>query len=89
MNDFAGYGYCGECGKAEAEIYAQVISWDYAGTHCTHGRPGVHYEGTDFLSRCCDAPAYTNEELTIEFDNSNVWEDEPEFDTYEELYGLR
>jgi len=73
MNDFAGYGYCGECGK-ECEVYGEVISWDYSPTHCAP-KGGTHYEGIDFNSRCHDAIAYVNEGLTVEFDNDDCESD--------------
>ena len=82
-----GWGYCGECG-VYGEIRAEVISWDYAGTHCTHGKSGTHYEGTDFLSECCDAQAFTDEAFTVEFDGSDTdWDDDGP-DTYDEARGV-
>lgn len=42
--------YCQECGM-EAEAFE--ATWDYAGTHCTHGRPGTYRSGV-YLSKCCD-----------------------------------
>lgn len=48
---------CPECGEICA-VVALDNSFDYAGTHCTYGRPGVHYP-PDWgcpVSHCCEAP---------------------------------
>lgn len=47
---------CPECGE-ECEIIPLENSFDYAGTHCTHGVGGVHYP-SDYgapVSSCCEA----------------------------------
>lgn len=88
MNNTVGEGYCGECGEV-CEVYAEVISWDYAGTHCNFGKSGTHYAGTEYASKCCDATAYTNEELTVEFDGSNDNRDYDGPDTWDEYWGIK
>ena len=40
---------CSECGD-ECEIVEE--SFDYAGTHCNHGKSGTHYTGR-YVSKCC------------------------------------
>lgn len=44
--------YCTECGQECSEVWE---SFDYAGTHCTHGKSGTHYTGYK-ISSCCGAP---------------------------------
>jgi hypothetical protein len=47
---------CPDCGE-ECTIVPLDNSFDYAGTHCTHGRSGTHKPegyGTP-VSDCCDA----------------------------------
>ena len=66
-----GEGQCGECGQ-ECEVIAHEIAWDYAGTHCTHGLPGTHYEGTDYLSDCCEEKVFSDEGLKVEFDEDDI-----------------
>ncbi len=41
--------YCDEC-KEECELVEETF--DYAGTHCTHGQPGTHHTGV-YVSECC------------------------------------
>lgn len=48
---------CPECG-GPCTIVGDDNSFDYAGTHCTHGRSGTHYP-SDWgkpVSDCCEAP---------------------------------
>jgi len=40
---------CSYCGK-RCKIIEETF--DYAGTHCTHGNGGVHYTGV-YKSACC------------------------------------
>lgn len=42
---------CDECGE-RCDIGEDT--WDYAGTHCNNGQPGVHRTGV-WSSVCCDA----------------------------------
>ena len=42
---------CDECGE-ECAIVEETF--DYAGTHCTHGLAGTHHTG-QYASKCCDA----------------------------------
>lgn len=42
---------CRECGE---ECTVHEVTFDYAGSHCTHGRPGTHHTGI-WESDCCDA----------------------------------
>ena len=81
-----GHGYCEECEK-ECEVKAEVVSWDYTQPN---GSNGVHVDGTDFLSDCCDGHVYTNEELTLEFeaDDIDVDYDYDGPDTYDEARGV-
>jgi len=41
--------YCDEC-KEECEIVEETF--DYAGTHCNHGKSGTHHTGV-YVSKCC------------------------------------
>lgn len=50
--------YCTECGEP---CTISEETFDYAGTHCTHGRSGTHHTG-HYLSDCCFAE-YTDEPL--------------------------
>ena len=43
--------YCIDCGQ-ECETVEETF--DYAGTHCTNGRPGTHQTG-HYVSACCGA----------------------------------
>ena len=43
--------YCQHCGNI-CEVVEE--SFDYRGTHCNHGRSGIHYTGY-YESRCCGA----------------------------------
>ena len=46
---------CPECGE-QCEIVPLQNEFDYAGTHCTHGRSGTHYP-SDWgspVSDCCE-----------------------------------
>jgi len=49
---------CEDCGEP-CDLIKDMI--DYAGTHCTHGRPGRHWTG-HWLSDCCGAD-YTDNEV--------------------------
>ena len=40
---------CEECGK---ECTVTEESFDYNGTHCTHGQAGTHHTG-EYSSDCC------------------------------------
>ena len=42
---------CESCGQ-QCELVEE--SFDYAGTHCTNGRPGTHRTGV-FVTKCCGA----------------------------------
>lgn len=42
------------CSDCKEECKAVEETFDYAGTHCTHGRPGVHHTGI-YVSSCCGA----------------------------------
>ena len=48
---------CPECKKL-CQIVPLKNEFDYAGTHCTGGRPGTHYPKTygQAVSDCCHAP---------------------------------
>ena len=48
---------CDECGD---ECAAVEETFDYAGTHCTHGRSGTHRTG-HYVSDCCLAEITTEE----------------------------
>ena len=41
--------FCYECGEPCGVV---AESFDYAGTHCTHGIIGTHYTGY-YVSDCC------------------------------------
>mgnify|MGYP000303465010 CR=1 FL=1 len=41
--------YCTQC-KDECGLTEET--WDYGGTHCTHGQSGVHHSGV-YVSDCC------------------------------------
>ena len=41
--------YCTECGD-ECPVVEETF--DYVGTHCTHGNPGTHHTGI-WVSNCC------------------------------------
>ena len=43
--------WCSDCGKP---CKAVAESFDYAGTHCNHGKAGTHYTGY-YVSDCCGA----------------------------------
>jgi hypothetical protein len=45
---------CPECGDP-CEIIIDNGSFDYAGTHCTHGMAGTHHEPDRYVSACCEA----------------------------------
>ena len=47
---------CPDCGE-KCNVIALDNSFDYAGTHCTHGRSGTHYPDGygDPVSDCCEA----------------------------------
>lgn len=45
--------YCTNC-KEPCEVHEET--WDYPGTHCTHGIAGVHHSG-NYVSDCCDSVA--------------------------------
>ena len=51
--------YCSEC-KDKCGIVEETF--DYGGTHCTHGRSGTHHTGV-WVSECCLADY---EEIEIE-----------------------
>jgi predicted nucleic acid-binding Zn ribbon protein len=40
---------CLSCGE-KCEIVEDTF--DYCGTHCTHGKGGIHYTGV-YVSKCC------------------------------------
>jgi hypothetical protein len=42
---------CTDCGE-ECTVSEETFS--YAGTHCTHGKSGVHHTG-EYSSDCCGA----------------------------------
>jgi hypothetical protein len=44
--------FCDGC-KEPCKTKAVDQSFSYAGTHCSHGRDGVHHE-IDILSDCCE-----------------------------------
>lgn len=48
---------CPECGEW-CKVVANQNEFDYAGTHCTYGRGGVHYPENwgEAISECCEAP---------------------------------
>ena len=46
--------YCTDCLE---ETEAVEETFDYAGTHCTHGRGGTEHTG-HFVSKCCGAELY-------------------------------
>jgi hypothetical protein len=48
------YHTCYDCGD-ECQVIVIDDSFDYAGTHCTYGRPGVHRVPKYFGSDCCAA----------------------------------
>ena len=62
MRKFTGYVtpedfVCPDCGE-KAIIVPLDNSFDYAGTHCTYGRSGIHYP-QDYgspVTACCEAP---------------------------------
>lgn len=43
------YLVCSDCG---CECSAVEETFDYAGSHCTHGRSGTHHTG-HYVSACC------------------------------------
>jgi predicted nucleic acid-binding Zn ribbon protein len=49
---------CTECGE-ECKVVEETF--DYAGTHCTHGQAGTHHTGI-FVSECCLAEFDEGEE---------------------------
>jgi len=55
---------CKECGE---KCRAVEVTFDYAGTHCTHGQRGTHHTGT-YVSDCCgtDFAEYDPEEADAE-----------------------
>ena len=54
--DIAMSEYCTDCGE---ECTSSEESFDYGGTHCTHGVGGTHNTGV-YSSNCCNAEV-TNE----------------------------
>ncbi len=42
---------CDQCGD-ECKLIEEVF--DYAGTHCSHGKAGTHHTG-NYYSDCCNA----------------------------------
>ena len=54
MTDFI----CDDCGE-ECELTEETF--DYAGTHCTFGRPGTHHTG-HYVSACCHAEYHEDDE---------------------------
>jgi len=40
---------CTECGEKCESVEE---TFDYSGTHCTHGKPGTHHTGI-YVSDCC------------------------------------
>ena len=64
---------CPECHEP-CHIIALDNSFDYAGTHCTHGQPGVHYP-FDYgrpVTSCCEVDV-----------DAELAEDEFDIDLYE------
>jgi hypothetical protein len=50
---------CPGCGETNCKIVPNLNEFDYAGTHCTHGRGGTHYP-SDWgypVTDCCGADA--------------------------------
>tara|TARA_R110000772_G_scaffold16535_5_gene46824 strand:- start:1986 stop:2198 length:213 start_codon:yes stop_codon:yes gene_type:complete len=41
--------YCTNC---KDPCGATEETWDYPGTHCTHGQSGIHHSG-NYVSDCC------------------------------------
>ena len=58
---------CSDCGSP---CKAVKESFDYSGTHCTHGRSGTHYTGR-LISDCCGADV---EEAVNEVDLNEIRE---------------
>ena len=56
---------CAECGE---ECNTVEETFDYAGTHCTHGRGGTHHTGF-YVSECCLADFVDESELDSEDDD--------------------
>ena len=50
---------CPECGQ-ECKIIEQNDSFDYSGTHCTHGQAGTHRLPSYYISDCCEAEVEIN-----------------------------
>ena len=48
---------CPECGEL-CQIVPLLNEFDYVGTHCTHGLPGIHYPDNwgNPVSDCCETP---------------------------------
>ena len=42
------------CTNCEEECAIVEDTFDYSGTHCTHGLPGTHHTG-DYSSKCCSS----------------------------------
>ena len=53
---------CTECGEECALVEE---TFDYSGTHCTHGRSGTHHTGV-WVSECCFADYEEYEEVEDE-----------------------
>ena len=66
---------CPECGE-ECKVVPLLNDFDYAGTHCTHGRGGTHYP-QDYglpVSDCCEA--YITDQTAIDEFNEEMQERE-------------
>lgn len=48
--------YCGDC---NGQCEAVEETFDYGGTHCTHGKGGTHHTG-NYVSDCCGAELLDN-----------------------------
>lgn len=42
------------CTDCQQPCTTHEDTFDYAGTHCTHGKAGIHHTG-NWYSDCCDA----------------------------------
>ena len=49
------FTFCSNCNE-ECKAIKLDNSFSYAGTHCTHGRPGIHYPPNHdtMVSDCCE-----------------------------------
>ena len=59
--------FCRDC-RQPCKVIPLDNSFDYAGTHCTGGRPGTHYPAGygDPVSDCCEAEVEDEYGILIE-----------------------